>query len=141
MGLQFIIRLLLRNSTRSCVIAQLPVIQQLSRQDFPEAPTWISKLLYPLQLFMTNVLNALRNQLTFQENFSCVIKQFSMVAGATETDNIYAFQWPIGRQVIEVSIYASNGDGTYTPVFPQVSWNYINGQVSVNAIRGLTATI
>jgi len=119
-------------------MAQLPVTPQLNRQDFPEAPNWIVKLLYPLQLFMTNVLQALRGQLTMPDNISCIIRQFSMVAGALDTDNTYSFPWPYPRLVLELTAYATNGDGTYNPIYLQVSWNYINGQIVINGMKGLT---
>lgn len=119
---------------------KLPVSQQLSRQDFPEAPQWISKLLYPLQLFMTNVLNALRQQLTLQDNMSAVIQQFTITAGPLATDNIYTFPFTLGRQPVQLTASATNGDGTYTPIYLQVSWNYINQQIVINGMTGLTST-
>lgn len=74
------------------------------------------------------------------DNISCIIKQFSIVAGPLDTDNTLSFPWPFSRVVLELTAYATNGDGTYTPVYPQVSWNYINGQIVVNGIKGLTST-
>jgi len=119
-------------------MAKIPVITSLNRQDFPDAPDWISKLLYPLQLFMDTVLNAMRNQLTLQDNFSCIVKQFSITAGALDTNNTFSFPANLGRQIAEVNAYCTNANGSYTPVYPQVSWNYINGQVVINGIKGLT---
>jgi hypothetical protein len=121
-------------------MAKIPITPQLNRQDFAEAPSWITKLLYPLQLFMTAVLGALTNQLTYQDNFSCVVRKFTLVAGATDTLNTYSFPWPYTRQIVELSVFVTNGDGTYTPLYPQVSWNYINGQVVINGVTGLTPT-
>ena len=121
-------------------MAKIPITPQLNRQDFAEAPSWITKLLYPLQLFMTAVLGALTNQLTYQDNFSCVVRKFTLVAGATDTLNTYSFPWPYARQIVELSVFVTNGDGTYTPLYPQVSWNYINGQVVINGVTGLTPT-
>lgn len=119
---------------------KLPLITKLDRGDFPEAPDWISTLLYPLQFFMTTIYQALTNNLTLQDNLSCVVQQFSIVAGASETDNTFSFPCNLGRQIAELNAYCTNADGSYTPVFPQVSWNYINGRVVINGIKGLTAT-
>lgn len=121
-------------------MAKLPVIQQLNRQDFPEAPSWISKVLYPIQLFFTVIYGALNNQLTLQDNLSCVIKQFSIVAGPLDTDNTFSFPCNLGRQPVELNAYCTNGDGNYSPVYPQVSWNFINNQIVINGIKGLTDT-
>jgi hypothetical protein len=111
---------------------------QLSREDFPEAPNWISKLLYPLQLFITEVRTALINQLSFQDNFSCVIKQLPIRAGTLATDNIVTFPYSLGRQPIEMTIHVVRQDGVYEVVYPQVSWNYVNNNIVVNGISGLT---
>jgi hypothetical protein len=121
-------------------MAKIPVITSLNRQDFPEAPDWVVKLLYPLQLFMNTVLSAMRNQLTLQDNFSCVVKQFALTAGATDINNTFSFPANLGRTLVELNAYCTNADGSYTPVYPQVSWNYINGQVVINGIKGLTPT-
>lgn len=119
---------------------KLPVVQQLNRQDFPEAPAWISKVLYPIQLFFTIVYGALNKQLTLQDNLSCVIKQFSIVAGPLDTDNTFAFPIDLKRIPVELNASCTNGDNNYTPVYPQVSWNYIDNKIVINGIKGLTDT-
>lgn len=110
----------------------------LDRSDFPEAPNWLSKLLYPLQLFITEVRTALINQLNFQDNFSCVIKQIPVLAGATAADNVVTFPYGLNRQPIYVSVHVTRQDGTYEVVYPQLSWNYVNNNIVVNGISGLT---
>lgn len=117
---------------------KLPVIPSLNRQDFQEAPQWVSKLIYPLNQFMTAVNQVLANQITLQDNVSSVIKQFSIVGGLTDTDNTFSFPAALGRQIAELNAYCTNADGSYIPVYPQVSWNYINGNVTINGIKGLT---
>lgn len=119
---------------------KLPVIQQLNRQDFPEAPAWISKVLYPIQLFFTIVYGALNKQLTLQDNLSCVIKQFSIVAGPLDTDNTFTFNCDLKRLPVELNAFCTNADNNYAPVYPQVSWNFINNQIVINGIKGLTDT-
>jgi len=117
---------------------KLPLLTELDRQDFPDADDWITKLLYPLQLFMTSVYAALTNKLTLQDNLSCVVQQFSIVAGVSDTNNTFSFPCNLGRQIAEFNYYCTNADGTYTPVYPQVSWNFISGKVVINGIKGLT---
>lgn len=117
---------------------KIPITQQIQRTDFPEAPDWISKLLYPLQLFMTTVVSALTNQLTYQDNFSCAINQLTFVAGATPALNTFSFIWPYGRQPVELVMHVTRTDGTYTPIYPVPSWNLIGGSIFVNGIQGLT---
>lgn len=113
---------------------------QLDRSDFPEAPSWISKLLYPLQLFITQVTTALTNQLTLQDNISCVIKQTTLQAGASDTNNTVSFPCVLNRQPVELTLHVTRQDGTYEVVYPEVSWNYVNTNIVVNGIKGLTTS-
>src|SRR5258706_6029930 len=117
---------------------KLSIIPSLNRQDFQEAPQWISKLIYPLNQFMTTVNQVLTNQITLQDNISCVVKQFSIVGGTLDTDNIFSFPLVLGRQIAELSAYCTNADGNYTPIYPQISWNFINNQIVINGIKELT---
>lgn len=119
-------------------MAKIPVQQQLSRQDFPEAPDWIAKLLYPLQLFMTTVVKALTNQLTLQDNFSFVKNEVDFIAGATPSDNTLSFRWEKDRQPIELTMHVTRADGNYDVIFPVPSWNLIKDSIQINGIQGLT---
>lgn len=122
-------------------MAKLPIIQQLQRTDFPDAPDWISKLLYPLQLFMTSVINALTNQLTYQDNFACIVNQLSFTAAASADQNTFTFIWPFPRQPVELVMHVTRADGTFPTVYPIPSWNFISGNISINGIQGLTTGV
>jgi len=120
---------------------KIPIQQQLSRQDFPEAPDWISGLLYPLQLFMNLVVTALRNQLTIQDNVSCVINDLTFVAKASANLNTFSFLWELNRQPIELTMHVTRSDGVYEAIYPIPSWNLVGNSIQINGIQGLTDTI
>jgi len=122
-------------------MAKIPIQQQLSRQDFPEAPDWISKLLYPLQLFMTTVIRALTNKLTLQDNFSFVKNEVKFIAGVTSSDNTISFLWKLPRQPIELTIHITRSDGIYDVIFPVPSWNLVGDSIKINGIQGLTSGV
>lgn len=113
----------------------------LNRQDFPEADNWITKLLYPLQLFMTNITTALTSNLTLQDNLSCVIQKFILVGGLTDTDNTYTFTCNLGRTITEFNYFCTAFDGTYPVIYPQISWNFVNNTIVINGIKGLTTGV
>lgn len=119
-------------------MARIPIQHQLNRQDFPEAPSWISGLLYPLNLFMTLIVGALQNKLTIQENMSAVINELTFTAGATANLNTFSFQWTLGRRPIELTMHVTRADGTYEPIFPVPSWNLVGESIQINGIQGLT---
>lgn len=120
---------------------RIPIQQQLSRQDFPEAPGWISGLLYPLNLFMTIVVNALRNQLTLQDNFSFVMNELTFVAAASANLNIFSFLWELNRQPIELTMHVTRSDGVYESIYPIPSWNLVGNSIQINGIQGLTTGV
>lgn len=119
-------------------MARIPIQQQISRQDFPEAPNWISGLLYPLNLFMTLVVQALRNQLTIQENMSVVINDLTFVAQASANLNTFSFLWELNRQPIELTMHVTRADGTYESIYPVPSWNLVGNSIQINGVQGLT---
>lgn len=120
---------------------KIPVVQQIQRSDFPEAPNWISKLLYPLQFFMTTVVTALTNQLTYQDNFSCIVNTRSFVAAATANANVIQFLWPYTRQPVELTMRATRTDGVYDSIYPVPSWNLVGDSIVINGIQGLTPAV
>lgn len=120
---------------------KIQIQQQISRQDFPEAPDWISDLLYPLNLFMTIVISALRNQLTLQDNVSCVINDLNFVGKASANLNIFSFLWKINRQPIELTMHVTRLDGVYESIYPVPSWNLVGESIQINGIQGLTAGV
>lgn len=120
---------------------KIPIQQQLSRQDFPDAPNWLSDLLYPLNLFMTIVVNALRNQLTVQDNMSCVINDLTLVAKATANLNTFSFLWELNRQPLELTMHVTRSDGTYESIYAVPSWNLVGNSIQINGIQGLTNTV
>lgn len=120
---------------------RIPIQQQLNRQDFPEAPSWISGLLYPLNLFMTIVVNALRGQLTIQDNFSFVMNELTFVAQASADLNTFSFLWELNRQPIELTMHVTQSDGSYVSIYPVPSWNLVGSSIQINGIQGLTSGV
>lgn len=120
---------------------KIPIQQQMSRQDFPDAPNWISDLLYPLQLFMNLVVNCLRGQVTLQDNMSCVINDLTFVAKASANLNTFSFLWELNRQPIELTMHVTRSDGTYESIYPVPSWNLVGSSIQINGIQGLTTGV
>ena len=47
-------------------MASLPPIRRISKEDLQEAPDWVEKLIYPINLFFDSVYRALNGRLTFE---------------------------------------------------------------------------
>lgn len=51
-------------------------VRKLLKSDFTEAPRWFDKMLFPFNQFLDSVIGALRNKLTFRDNFYCEVREF-----------------------------------------------------------------
>lgn len=76
-------------------------INKIYRKDIPEAPSWLDKLLFPLNQFMDSVSTAMRGKLTFGDNFLCEIKEYEFEHGLEQKIS-YGLKSCIGVMVIKV---------------------------------------
>jgi len=63
-------------------MAQLPNQKRILKEDLREAPSWIDKLLYPLNSFMESVYFALNRNLNFQENIASQIYEIEFTTAS-----------------------------------------------------------
>ncbi len=122
-------------------MAQLPAIKLINREDLgPDAPAWVDKLLYPMNLFMQAVYQALNKQLT-DDNTRSQSRSFGLIAGAAAADNVFSFQtdyMTTPSEVVLQKVERADGANQVFTAAPFVSWNYRNGTFNVLGITGLT---
>jgi hypothetical protein len=123
-------------------MSTLPPINRISKEDLRDAPAWIDRLLYPLNLFFDSVYRGMNRALTFKENIDSQEISFQVTAGAAPADNVAKFtvtmnNKPTGLILKSASLVAGN----YTPIGQAVfvEWYYEDGYVNITAISGLTA--
>lgn len=123
---------------------QLPSIKLIQREDLgPDAPEWVDKLLYPINLFMGAVYQGLNKQLT-DDNTRSQIRSFSLIGDATAANNTYSFTTDYQTTPAEVvlqKIERADGQSLIFTVAPFVSWNYRNGTFNILAITGLSTGV
>lgn len=122
-------------------MASLPTINRISREDLKEAPAWIDRLIYPLNLFFDSVYNALRN-LTFVDNITSMKKSFSIKAGASATDNILTFPISMKKSAEMLFIgYVAVAESNYSPIGQPVfiEWIFDGENIQITSISGLTS--
>lgn len=114
---------------------RIPAIKKLLMEDFQDQQSWISKLLYPLNMFMTTVSNGLSNGLTIQDNMIAQVKTI-LVNGATP---VTSFSWHYSTKPIGcLPVAASKSDGT-AAANPSIQWVYSAGLINIQ-ISGLDPT-
>lgn len=129
-------------------MAKLPVIKRVLREDIPNAPDWIGKLLYPVNLFFEQVFNALDKNLTLSENIQSQIKTVSFTTSSaydgTEAnfDTVsFSLDLPVKPQglfIMQMLVDADNFTAIETAPF--VNWLEINGTVNIYLVTGLSAS-
>ena len=130
-------------------MAQLPIIKKILKEDLKTAPAWIDALLYPLNTFMEGTYYALDKQLTIADNVNGNFSTITFITkGTYGTASPLTDGWEVQKittslidkastvlvgQVICLSDYKP----ITSPVY--VDWSWLNGQVLINYMTGLTA--
>jgi hypothetical protein len=132
-------------------MASLPPIKRISKEDLPEAPEWIDKVIYPINLFFDSVYRALNGRLTSPENIVGQVKEmrFQVIPtyDGTDTDkwDIQKFQSTLGGlakslQLMQITEVADNGN--FVPIANDIfiDWEDENRIIKIHYITGLTAS-
>lgn len=123
-------------------MAETIKIKRLSREDFKEAPAWIERLLGWLNQFVEFVTLAFNNNITFDQNIQCQIKNFEVLAGATA--DLCTAQFRNTMKVVPKQVFlgkAVQRSGNFVVLTNPVSlnsWRYENGTIYIMSISGLT---
>ena len=130
-------------------MASLPPIKRISKEDLPDAPDWIEKVIYPVNLFFDSVYRALNGRLTSPENIVGQVKELSFQVISTydgsDTDkwDVQKFQSTIGSlakslQLMQIVEVADNGN--FVPIGKDVfiDWEDENRVIKIHYIPCLT---
>jgi hypothetical protein len=129
-------------------MAALPPIKRIMREDVKEAPKWIEKIIYPVNLFMDAVYSSLNRNLTFTENITSQVKSLSFETkssydgtAANWDDLLFIHNLPIlakGCLLLQIQEISDNYNPIENSVF--INWIDINRTITINLITGLTAS-
>lgn len=124
-------------------MASLPPIRRLTREDFPEAPAWIDRLLFPINSFFDSVYVALNQTLTFKENISSQTEKFDLRAGAAANNNTYTFPLRMKRRPEFMEWTVAKKGVNYSPIGAAVfiEWQYDGTNVKIWSVTGLTSSV
>lgn len=124
-------------------MARLPTNQRLRREEFPEAPSWIERLIIPLNLFIEAVYSALNRNLTLQDNLACQIKELTFTTPADYDSGgfpVVSFSRTlpsrvIGLVVLQLLENSDNFTAIKNGVF--VDWRDLNTTITLAYVSGL----
>ena len=132
-------------------MAFLPPVKRISKEALPEAPSWVEKLIYPVNLFFDSVYRALNGRLTVPDNISGQIKEISFQVrsdyNGTDTTkwDVLKFQSTLGRKasgLVLLQLLRNEDAGSFTPIASSVfvDWEDENRLIKINYMTGFTAT-
>ena len=119
-------------------MAQLPPIKRLTKEDMKDAPSWIERLLVPLNQFLDSVYRALNGQISFVDNITAQRYSIQLTAGAAATNNTFKFQPTLNKKPEFLIWRIYEKDTNYAVgLAVYVEWFY-DGDINISAISGLT---
>jgi hypothetical protein len=122
---------------------KLPQVQRILREDIPEAPSWIAKLLGPLNIFIDSLYAGLNKNITHDENIDCQIKELSFTTSATYSTGSWgsiAFKRTTKNKAKGVILLEVRIDQSYfSPITSasSLSWQEVNGNIKIEFVSGL----
>lgn len=114
----------------------LPPIKRISREDLKDAPEWTNRLLYPLNLFLDSIYGALNKGLTFSENIVSQSQDFSLIAGASASNNTAKITVTMKSKPKFVFLVGSISQGDN--ISPSFTWNFDGVYLNITSISSLT---
>ena len=123
-------------------MAPLPKIRKIFTDDYKDAPLWFSKFIITINLFLDAVYYALNRNLSFNENINSQIITIPFIAKASAAYNKLNFATDLKSVNGIIIIKAVQKATTYTVLASAInipSWRYLDGQIYVDSITGLTA--
>ena len=120
---------------------RVPRIDRILKQDLPEAPGWVDRLLDPLNRFIESIGSAVGGRLTIGDNLTGLYHeaQFTTLAGYSGGSwTAYAFPVPFTARWVQIAQLEQIAT-SYTPVTAatHVDWLQLDGRVQVRFVAGL----
>ncbi len=113
-------------------------ITKLLKEDFNDAPNWITKLLSPLNSFFSDIQSGLNNNLSVVDNLHQEFKEITFV---NSTSNFpLRFNTKFNKMPKAVYVAYCFDETSSTMNFTQsvwVNWSFVNNQLVISNIIGL----
>lgn len=122
-------------------MASLPPLRRLTVEDYKNQSSWISRLLYPLNVFMQATFSALNHGLTFTDNFLGQWKTVTIKGNSPSTQ--FAWNYPASGApmgVIVTSVRDTSTSPATVTTAVTCAWSYASGTISIDNITGLDST-
>lgn len=113
--------------------------QRFTVESFKEQEKWISPLLAGLNQFFGEIIQSYGNNLSVDENLSQEIKELKFVNQTANFPIKFKAKITQAPKCLYVGYVYNQTDGSSTlAAAPYVNWTYVNGEIQIDSIVGLT---
>ena len=116
--------------------------QKFLIESFQDQSSWIGNLFGPLNQFLNDVWISYNNNLTIGDNLYQEIKEIKFINASTNFPLKFKTKFnvfPVGLNLIY--LYDNTLGSMASPsVAPYVVWTFLNGEVIISSISGLTSS-
>ena len=113
--------------------------QRFSVEEFTAQKDWIGKLFSPLNSFTGDIIRAFSNSITIDDNLFQEIKEIKYVNSPTNFPLKFRTKFNSNPRGLMPVYLVDNTTGNYSTLQPWVVWSYLNNEVIISDISGLTA--
>jgi hypothetical protein len=114
---------------------------KLDAQKFPEAQPWIIRLFNQLNEVIGSMFLALTNNLTFSDNMSCEIKEYTFTHGVELQGISYSLKSYLGVFIINTPEDTSSATAITAFKFRRFAASYLAGYIEFKGGAGTTGKI
>lgn len=126
----------------------LPPVDRILREDIPDAPAWVDRIIYPINRFLESVTLVLNKNITFVDNIPVQIAEFTFTTlstynGTAANFTTIQFQRTLAfkpRGLLLMQIFQTGGNHVPIESAVYIDWLDVNGVVTIYTITGLTAS-
>ena len=120
---------------------KLPVIDELRKEDLPDAPEWIDPIINAYNRFAKFMYRALDRNLTIKENLSGDIIVLDKIS-QNDIDIGYKVKTRVSPSAVLIGKIAKRDVGSHETITDAVSidWTYQDGFITIHNITGIDST-
>lgn len=113
--------------------------QKFTVEDFQTESSWIGKLFTPLNQFLGDVVGGFQSGMTVEDNLYQEIKEIKWVNSSGNFPLKFRTKFNVHPRGLTPIYLLNNTLGSFSTAAPWVVWSFVNGEVSISNISGLTA--
>lgn len=113
--------------------------QKFTIESFKDQASWITNLLSPLNQILNDLVMSYSNGLTVSENLYQEIKEITFKNNAGVYPLVFKTKFNANPKGMVLLYNYDNTLNKYATTNPVIEWQFVNGNINITAITGLTS--